>query len=130
MPKEMPEAAKEWVAALRSGKYIQGRGRLACVDNGVVKHCCLGVGCEVLGYERKGEYFNVYFEPTYYLTEEGFDSDILDTGLDEHTLSLLGIGSKLMNDLIDYNDGGYQDDPKRLSFSEIADKIEEFFNQE
>lgn len=32
-----------WVEALRSGKYIQGQGRLAEGN----KHCCLGVLCEL-----------------------------------------------------------------------------------
>jgi hypothetical protein len=40
---------KKWVAALRSGKYKQGRGVLS--QDG--KYCCLGVLCEVLGAEKK-----------------------------------------------------------------------------
>ena len=42
------EFKKEWVAALRSGEFIQGKNAL-CVDN---KYCCLGVACELL--HRKG----------------------------------------------------------------------------
>lgn len=41
----MNDNAKAWVAALRSGKYQQGRDYL-CKDN---RYCCLGVACEVLG---------------------------------------------------------------------------------
>jgi hypothetical protein len=42
----------KWVAALRSGKYKQGRRALKQKDkNGVVCHCCLGVLLEVLGPE-------------------------------------------------------------------------------
>lgn len=37
------ENAKKWVAALRSGKYQQGKTMLC--ENG--KHCCLGVACEI-----------------------------------------------------------------------------------
>jgi hypothetical protein len=33
----------EWIAALRSGKYKQGRNAL-CKDG---KYCCLGVACEI-----------------------------------------------------------------------------------
>ncbi len=45
----MREDIKElWVAALRSGKYVQGQGQLATKDNGTVKFCCLGVLCQVL----------------------------------------------------------------------------------
>jgi hypothetical protein len=39
----MNDNAKKWVAALRSGKYVQGHGYLNH-DN---KLCCLGVACEV-----------------------------------------------------------------------------------
>lgn len=35
---------KEWVAALKSGKYIQGKGYLRSGDN---KYCCLGVACDI-----------------------------------------------------------------------------------
>jgi hypothetical protein len=37
-----------WVAALRSGDYLQGREHLRYEDeDGVVRHCCLGVLCEL-----------------------------------------------------------------------------------
>lgn len=42
MKKEVMEL---WVAALRSGKYEQGREFLRSLDN---KFCCLGVLCDVL----------------------------------------------------------------------------------
>lgn len=39
------EVMREWVSALRSGKYTQGRGKLSYIDpaDGGRKHCCLGV---------------------------------------------------------------------------------------
>ena len=43
MPELNPVAVK-WVAALRSGKYKQGRNYLRSKDN---KFCCLGVLCEL-----------------------------------------------------------------------------------
>lgn len=36
-----------WTKALRSGEYIQGKKKLQIVDNGIVKHCCLGVLCVI-----------------------------------------------------------------------------------
>lgn len=43
------DQAREWVAALRSGRFLQGRGRLR-MPNG--KHyCCLGVLCEISGVD-------------------------------------------------------------------------------
>jgi hypothetical protein len=41
------EIAKQWVEALRSGEYEQGREVLCRLDNGSSKFCCLGVLCEV-----------------------------------------------------------------------------------
>lgn len=38
------ENAKAWVAALRSGKYKQGRGHLKTTAE---LYCCLGVACDV-----------------------------------------------------------------------------------
>lgn len=44
----MREDIKEqWVAALRSGDYVQGRGRLATINGDEVQYCCLGVLCEL-----------------------------------------------------------------------------------
>lgn len=40
----------EFVKALRSGKYEQGKGRLRTKDD---KFCCLGVACDVMGTEWK-----------------------------------------------------------------------------
>ena len=47
-----PEVKKLWLDALRSGEYIQGRGRLtAIVERGAGEdkeaNCCLGVLCEL-----------------------------------------------------------------------------------
>lgn len=39
----------DWTAALRSGEYKQGRRRFRIESAGGVKHCCLGVLCEVAG---------------------------------------------------------------------------------
>lgn len=38
---------KRWVAALRSGKYSQGRGRLRKNETEVTQYCCLGVLCDI-----------------------------------------------------------------------------------
>lgn len=47
---EMKANRRKWVAALRSGEYRQDRGQLRS-DAGF---CCLGVACDVLGYEWEG----------------------------------------------------------------------------
>lgn len=45
---EFTKAIKsEWLEALKSGKYIQGTTSLRNIENGITKHCCLGVLCEI-----------------------------------------------------------------------------------
>jgi len=42
----------DWVEALRSGKFVQGKAKLRKVDNrktNSVRHCCLGVLREIVG---------------------------------------------------------------------------------
>lgn len=62
--------AQDWVDALRSGQYVQGRGVMKNVeDSREPRYCCLGVACELaqlslipspgfkrsqLGWERDG----------------------------------------------------------------------------
>ena len=41
------EIKAEWVAALRSGQYTQGVGYLARQYHGIVRHCVMGVLCEI-----------------------------------------------------------------------------------
>ena len=44
------EIAKQWVEALRSGKYKQGKGQLmAVVSENEKEYCCLGVLCDLSG---------------------------------------------------------------------------------
>lgn len=38
-----PEIREQWVAALESGEYKQGKGWLCPVDDGNRSYCCLGV---------------------------------------------------------------------------------------
>lgn len=41
------ELKEEWIAALKSGKYVQGKVDLIKTEEGVTKHCCLGVLGEI-----------------------------------------------------------------------------------
>lgn len=95
-----------WLAALRSGKYKQGRGRLRSADD---KYCCLGIACEVAGMRAElemGRY--IYYEPDssdYHLAYLGHD----------HAVRLEIDG--LMPTLAEMND-------ETASFAEIADFLE------
>jgi hypothetical protein len=42
------EIKTQWIAALRSGQYTQGKGMLKqTTEQGDIRHCCLGVLCEL-----------------------------------------------------------------------------------
>ena len=46
-------AIREWVTGLRSDDYRQGTGRLVSEVHGELRHCCLGVACDLFA-ERVG----------------------------------------------------------------------------
>jgi hypothetical protein len=53
------DIAEKWVAALRSGKYKQGKGLLRDRHN---NYCCLGVLCEILDTPHSlGAYSGYYY---------------------------------------------------------------------
>lgn len=126
------EYKEKWVAALRSGDYKQGRGRLQNEDG----FCCLGVLCDVAAKE----------EPlTYKWEKHGGNNPIMLTptgsyGITEipkhlsHELGLVNSGGNAITDpTVDYitKDGILRNtylsalnDEYRLSFNELADLIE------
>ena len=51
------EIKAKWLAALRSGEYVHGIAQLRIVEEGSpVKHCCLGVLCDIMSKEGKGKW--------------------------------------------------------------------------
>lgn len=60
--KLQPEAKAKWVAALRSGKFEQGRGALQKDLSSVSMYCCLGVAvaCELTS--PQGLFMNFWVE--------------------------------------------------------------------
>lgn len=53
MTDKQKDLVKRWVAALRSGKYIQGGGALKTKRD---RYCCLGVLCDVVKEEVGGRW--------------------------------------------------------------------------
>lgn len=106
----------QWVAALRSGEYQQGRGQLNF--NG--HYCCLGVLCEIAvkaGVAVKTEDFGLrigykHKEYDYY---DRFSFATPTYGLSQWAALFVEDVAKLSN----------MNDIKRRSFEEIADWIEE-----
>lgn len=101
------ELKKKWVAALRSGKYKQGRRELRNKED---CYCCLGVLCDIinpLAWEPIGLVGFRWSDPN-----EG-----TGTCLPPFSLSHLGLNASAF-DLIEMNDA------QGKSFNEIADEIE------
>ena len=119
--------AMELVAALRSGKYRQTKGKL---HGGSNTYCCLGVACAVSGvgkYEKlsRSDRAYVYTGPSDELFHEDMElpipvrdhfgfSDCLGRRKDEKNLIF---GTKEHESLANANDAG-------IKFTEIADYIE------
>lgn len=104
------EIAEKWIAALRSGKYKQGR---ACLQKGD-QFCCLGVLCDILEIPRNGVDLNHRtcfgeFNDVSYLPREAVEI----SGMKNNSGALGAFDS-----LVKMNDCG-------LNFDQIADTIEE-----
>lgn len=97
---------EDWVAALRSGTYEQGRGRLK-TPTCQPKYCCIGVLCDVINPKAWNEYGAWRND-----NGEGELHRML-----ENTRASIGLSTESHNELIKMND-------ERCSFEYIADYIE------
>lgn len=125
----MSTPIEQWVEALRSGKYKQGRNYLHTEDSGEHHFCCLGVLCEIArenGVDvpvetiRTGHPNDPGGPGTVYLYGQSRSSG----GLPDEVQNWVGLGTNLGNtytpdvySLSSRNDNG-------TPFDEIADIIE------
>lgn len=134
--KQVRENRAKWVAALRSGEYKQGKGKLRTRGN---TYCCLGVACAI-GVVGAGKWVKTapiedHSPPAYpwiFVVDDPepdpdeFDEFVwsrsLTAELHGEQLDRLGLSPHQQETLILMNDG--QAGSKRASFSEIADYIE------
>ena len=100
---------RQWVAALRGGKYHQTKNVLCKIDKGQSFHCCLGVACRVMA--KNG----VVIDTVHHGNGIKFDGD--HETLTEKLRDKLSIREEEADDLAMMNDAG-------KSFREIADHIE------
>jgi hypothetical protein len=96
------ELKQKWLAALRSGDYVQGVGKLRGLDN---RYCCLGVLCDVLDKNSWSTAKDRY--------EYRGHSRVLWSGFRAE----LGLPDDVHMDLVTMNDEG-------ASFAKIANCIE------
>lgn len=110
------EIADRWVAALRSGDYAQGRGKLRRGS----RYCCLGVLCDI---SEVGVWTKIDGIDGYYATSEGTDTTTVGTLVKQWSglKTVVGRGPEGVA-LTDMNDTG-------ASFATIAEYIEKHWEQ-
>lgn len=120
------------VAALRSGKYLQGRGRLKEIFKDSISYCCMGVMCEVA--MEHGVVLDVARHPL-----GNFSMFVIFDGsaafLRRNVLDWLGVGDngELDGDLVIGMDGNetiaasYANDELKWDFEQIAASMEEYY---
>ena len=120
-----PEIKREWLAALRAGKYKQGRKRLCHNDY----FCCLGVLCDLSITDGLGEWQPdiAYHTVKHFTTENHNQMCVLPEEVEEWA----GVhgAEVLIPDLIDREGHGQcltDLNDKGLTFDQIADIIEHF----
>lgn len=96
---------EQWIAALKSGKYPQGRSCLQ--DKG--KYCCLGVLCEVLKLDSRLDSYNT--------TIYSYKNWDMYTCFSKELEETLGIPYKELDKLV------YLNDHPGSSFDFMADYI-------
>ncbi len=115
----------DWVAALRSGDYMQGQKKLYDPDSG--SYCCLGVLCAVMGGT---------FNPAN-LSDEGLDNEggfevngkFIRNKADATIFveKVAGLTVAIVGELMDLNDGMVTvggEIERSADFNDIADEIE------
>ena len=118
--KQIKENRKEWVKALRSGKYEQGTGKL--INQGA--YCCLGVACEIQGLPKYGG--KGFLDPS--CSREEFDIIEFDIDLPDLAMEALGFCSRDPMLFVPEEGGHYSladlNDDLKYTFEQIADLIE------
>lgn len=99
---------REWLAALRSGKYRQGEGSLRVCSNSRPSYCCLGVLCRTMG----ARWIDGFPKINKIVLEHEEDSY-----LSAAALKITGLDRATQETLATMNDSG-------TPFKEIADYIE------
>lgn len=126
MNRQQKKRIREWVNALRSGKYKQGRSYLR---NNADEYCCLGVACDIYDPKRwekaasRWMYLEGSSQNDVTLPEEVRDWLGLDPETDDPRVRYRGrtLGLTILND--GSTDLGIQPH----TFAEIADLIEAEF---
>lgn len=126
---------KKWIKALRSGKYVQGRGTLErTLADGSKQHCCLGVACREFPEMIRSETIKRFSSDDESKTFFTFKDSVLSYHgaipsktfvelFDLDTYSDLIYESKTMNTFMLFNDSSTEE---HHTFNEIANVLEDY----
>jgi hypothetical protein len=123
-----PQIKARWTAALRSGDYTQGHGRLRQIGPGKDYFCCLGVLCELA--HEEGAVSRFLNEGSSRYVYSGGYNDASPTTLPavvRNWAHMSPVHNQAVNTLMEMNDGTKKPDGSYgiYTFSEIADWIDE-----
>lgn len=113
-----PELRQQWLDALRSGDFEQGKMQLVLGDEFHQQYCCLGVLGTLIGCARHGD--NDMIAPDSDFTIHGTLVKEYDNGAVRSIIDGLDFGTQVR--LAEMNDGN--NDLPEHNFLEIADYIE------
>lgn len=117
-----PEIKSRWIAALRSGDYVQTTGRLRRGTDTGPQFCCLGVLCELA---VQADVVRVTDDGTDRYTDPDDDMP-RKTSLPLAVLRWAGITNRMPHVTLNGTSLVQLNDVERLSFDGIADVIEEY----
>lgn len=111
-----PELKAQWVAALRSGDYKQGRDVLREPTRDGMSYCCLGVLCEVM-IKNKSELVKLEPNSPSYRFATPYGGVCNNMNIHDPVRVKIGLTNNMQKTLQRKNDSG-------KSFEHIADYIE------
>lgn len=115
------EFYREWIRALRSGEYVQGRGALRKDDS----FCCLGVVCDIAVKHGRGLWVAPPNDRTLSIGYKDTPSSGVVSGMLPHWLaSLLELENSALVQPLDMGRLAKENDSTEWTFSEIADVLE------
>lgn len=131
-----PEIKTKWLEALRSGEYKREEGQLRKVTSKEIRHCCLGVLCDI-HHKLTGE-GNWHGTATdRYVTSESHSSDVV---LPEKVRRWAGINDCTgvflpdKEDIVKHDFGkcsvslaNINDNSRRTDFEDVIPFIEKYF---
>lgn len=118
---EQKARVRTYLAALRSGEYLQGTGRLRCEN----KFCCLGIACEVFAKENPVATWKpsgLFHFSAFYANEESWNHYLLPP----EVAAWFGFPTEDPALTPSFNATGCND-VAGISFAEIADLFEAKF---